>query len=553
MSETSMHPTPVACWICGRPADSGEHVFKASELKRLFDKDGYSFDDLPFYFHSEGHQRIPGPNSKRMKYPKLICSRCNNDATSDFDHAYNRLSDWFATQQGNYALTQINFREIFGTDFLDGINGFRRHCAKSLGCRILASGYLLPLNFPNPVKDSDISILQLSICYAQPFRELKGLCLSGSPLRGAVKPTISRRTRFATQLLCRRGLPTRKDCDIMVSITLPPPDERAPRPVSRWTWDGDEMSKPEVLMIGPYPAWDLDPLERDYSIHRLWEAEDRELFIAKVASRVRAIATRGELGADAALIDALPGLEIVSCYGMGTDAIDLARAKARNVRVTNTPEVLTNDVADMALALILACLRKIPQGDAYVRSGQWTKKNMDLATSLTGKTVGILGFGRIGRAVAQRAIAFETKVAYSDVSPASGFAFDFYPDAPALAKASDILVVTVAGGAATKNIVGAQVLESLGPNGVLINVARGTIVDEAALVDAISRGTIGGAGLDVFWNEPNIDKRLLEFPNVIVQPHQSSGTIETRKAMGQLVRDNLAAHFSGRPLLTPVV
>jgi lactate dehydrogenase-like 2-hydroxyacid dehydrogenase len=313
------------------------------------------------------------------------------------------------------------------------------------------------------------------------------------------------------------------------------------------------MSKPEVLMIGPYPDWDMEPLERDYHIHRLWESEDRDVLIGQVAPRIRAVATRGELGANAALIDALPGLEIVSCYGVGTDAIDLGRAKARNVRVTNTPEVLTKDVADMALALILACLRKIPQGDAYVRSGQWTKKNMDLATSLTGKTVGILGFGRIGRAVAQRAIAFETKVAYSDMSPAHGVAFDFYPDAPALAKASDILVVTVAGGAATKNIVGAQVLESLGRNGVLINVARGTIVDEAALVDAISRGTIGGAGLDVFWNEPNIDKRLLEFPNVIVQPHQSSGTIETRKAMGQLVRDNLAAHFSGRPLLTPVV
>ena len=313
------------------------------------------------------------------------------------------------------------------------------------------------------------------------------------------------------------------------------------------------MSKPEILMIGPYPAWDMGPLESDYHVHRLWEAADRDAHIAQAAPGIRAIATRGELGANAALIDALPGLEIISCYGVGTDAIDLARAKARNVHVTNTPEVLTKDVADMALALILAVLRKIPRGDSYVRSGLWTEKNMELATSLTAKTVGVLGFGRIGRAVAQRAVAFETKIAYSDVAPASGVAHEFYPDAVTLAKASDILVVTVAGGPATKNIVGEKVLEALGPQGVLINVARGTTVDESALVDALSKGGIGGAGLDVFWNEPHIDKRLLEFPNVIVQPHQSSGTVETRKAMGQMVRDNLAAHFAGRPLLTPVV
>jgi D-3-phosphoglycerate dehydrogenase len=313
------------------------------------------------------------------------------------------------------------------------------------------------------------------------------------------------------------------------------------------------MSKPEILVIGPYPASDLEPLERDYAAHRLWEAGDRGALIAQVAPRIRAVATRGELGADAALIGALPALEIISCYGVGTDAIDLISAKARGVRVTNTPDVLTKDVADMALALILALLRKIPQGDAYVRSGRWATKNMDLATSLTGKTVGILGFGRIGRAVAQRAVAFETTIAYSDVAPAPGVAYAFCPDAVALAEVSDILVVTVAGGAATKNIVGARVLEALGPASMLINVARGTTVDEAALIDALSRGAIGGAGLDVFWNEPNIDKRLLDFTNVIVQPHQSSGTVETRKAMGQLVRDNLAAHFSGRPLLSPVV
>jgi len=312
-------------------------------------------------------------------------------------------------------------------------------------------------------------------------------------------------------------------------------------------------AKPEVLLVGPYPAWDLEPMERDYALRRLWEAPDRDAFLAKIGPAIRAVATRGELGASAALIDALPALEIISCYGVGVDAIDLAHARARGVRVTNTPDVLTRDVADMALGLILAFLRKIPQGDAYVRSGAWAKANLGLGASLTGKTVGVLGYGRIGRAVAQRAAGFETKIAYSDIAPAAGVPHAFYPDAVALAAASDILVVTVAGGAATRNIVGARVLEALGPQGLLVNVARGTTVDETALIEALGKGAIAGAALDVFWNEPNIDPRLLEFPNVLVQPHQSSGTIETRKAMGQLVRDNLAAHFAGRPLLTPVV
>ena len=313
------------------------------------------------------------------------------------------------------------------------------------------------------------------------------------------------------------------------------------------------MSRPEILMIGPYPAWDMEPLERDFRVHRLWEATNRDALLADVAPRVRAVATRGELGAGAALIDALPALEIISCYGVGTDAIDLERAKARNVRVTNTPDVLTKDVADMAMGLMLAVLRKIPQGDAYVRSGKWAEKAMDLAFSLTGKAVGILGFGRIGRALGQRAAAFDTTIAYSDVAPAAGVAYAYHADPVMLAQVSDVLVVTVSGGPATRNIVGAKVLEALGPQGVLINVARGSTVDESALIDALSRGALGGAGLDVFWNEPNINKRLLDFANVIVQPHQSSGTVETRKAMGKLVRENLAAHFAGRPLLTPVV
>jgi D-3-phosphoglycerate dehydrogenase len=313
------------------------------------------------------------------------------------------------------------------------------------------------------------------------------------------------------------------------------------------------MSKPTVLMIGAYPEWDMEPLERDYDLRKLWLAADREAFLAEWAPQARAIATRGELGASGALIDRCTKLEIVSCYGVGVDAIDLERARARGVRVTNTPDVLTEDVADFAFALILAHMRKVIEGDAHVRSGAWRVGNLPLGVSLRGKTLGILGFGRIGRAVARRAEGFGVTIAYSDVAPATEASYAYYRSSAELAAASDILVACVAGGDATRGLVNAAVFEALGPSGLFVNVARGSVVDEAALIDALSRNKIAGAALDVLLNEPNIDKRLLELPQVIVQPHQSSGTVETRKAMGKLVRDNLEAHFAGCPLLTPVV
>ncbi len=313
------------------------------------------------------------------------------------------------------------------------------------------------------------------------------------------------------------------------------------------------MPKPTVLMIGAYPEWDMEPLERDYDLRKLWLAPDREAFIAASAPQARAIATRGELGASGALIDRCPKLEIVSCYGVGVDAIDLSRARERGVRVTNTPDVLTEDVADFAFALILAHTRKVIDGDAHVRSGAWRDTNLPLGVSLRGKTLGILGFGRIGRAIARRAEGFGVKIAYSDVAPAAEAPHAYYRSPVELAAASDILVASVAGGEATRGLVNAAIFEALGPSGLFVNVARGSVVDEAALIDALARNKIAGAALDVFLNEPGIDPRLLAFRQVIVQPHQSSGTVETRKAMGKLVRDNLEAHFAGRPLLTPVV
>ncbi len=308
------------------------------------------------------------------------------------------------------------------------------------------------------------------------------------------------------------------------------------------------MTRPTLLMPGTYPTWDLEDLEARYDVLRLWEVDDKDAFLAEHGPRVRAIATRGDLGASAALMAALPALEIVACYGVGTDAIDLAHARAAGVRVTNTPDVLTEDVADMAVALLLAAARQIPQGDAEIRSGGWS---MPLTTRVSGKAVGIVGMGRIGAAVAKRLAAFDCDIAYFGRAPLDT-PFAFEPDLAALARRSDFLVLTLAASAATESIVDAAVLEALGPDGILVNVSRGSTVDEAALLAALETGAIKAAGLDVFRGEPAIDPRFARLPNVALAPHHASGTVETREAMGQLVRDNLAAHFGGRPLVTPV-
>lgn len=314
------------------------------------------------------------------------------------------------------------------------------------------------------------------------------------------------------------------------------------------------MSKPDVLVMGAYPQWDMDALEERFTLHRYWEADDPEALVTAQADNIRAIATRGDLGADAALMKRLPKLEMISCFGVGVDGIDLEHARANSIRVANTPDVLTDDVADMGVALILAAARRIPQGDAHVRSGKWLKDgNMGLTSRVTGKRLGILGMGRIGAALAKRMRGFDMTIAYHNRAPREGIDATYMETPQALAAASDFLVISSAGGEGTRHIVDASVLEALGPQGVLVNISRGSTVDEEALIDALARKGIGGAGLDVFASEPDMDRRLLEFDNVVVQPHHASGTVETRKAMGKLVLDNLVAHFEGAELLTPVV
>lgn len=312
------------------------------------------------------------------------------------------------------------------------------------------------------------------------------------------------------------------------------------------------MKDVEILSVGAFYAPSYASLERDFTVHKLWQAKDRAAFITEVSGRVRGIQTTGGHGADAKLMDALPKLEIISCFGVGVDAVDLDAARRRGVIVTNTPDVLNECVADLAMGLTLATLRRISLGDRYVRAGSWLKGALPLARDVGGKTMGILGYGRIGKAIAKRAEAFGMRIAYHGRKQQPGVAHRYYASLTEMARECDVLMVICPGGAATYHLVNAEVMAALGPEGTLINVARGSVVDEAALVKALADGTLGAAGLDVFESEPKVPEALFAMDQVVLQPHVGSATHETRKAMGDLTVDNLRAHFSGRPVLTPV-
>ena len=314
------------------------------------------------------------------------------------------------------------------------------------------------------------------------------------------------------------------------------------------------MTKPDILQVGFYPEWDQGPLDAAFKMHKYFAADDKDAFLAQVGSSIKGIATRGELGTTQAMLDACPNLEVVSVYGVGYDAVDVAACTARNIAVTNTPDVLTNDVADLGVAMMLAQSRGIIGASEWVRDGSWEANGLyPLQSRVWGKKVGILGLGRIGFEVGKRLAGFDLDIAYSDVS-AKDYAPDwaFIQDPVALAKHADFLFVTLAASAETHHIVSKDVLAALGPDGMVINISRAGNIDETALLDALDAKTIGAAALDVFEGEPALNPRFLALDNVMVQPHHASGTYETRKAMGKLVYDNLAAHFSGQPLLTKV-
>ncbi|MDX7953027.1 2-hydroxyacid dehydrogenase [Lichenihabitans sp. Uapishka_5] len=312
---------------------------------------------------------------------------------------------------------------------------------------------------------------------------------------------------------------------------------------------------PQILQVGSYAAWDEEPLNAAFAVHRYFEADDKAAFLAAVGPQIRGIATRGDLGAPRAMIEACPALEVIAVYGVGTDAVDLDLCRERGIRVTNTPDVLTDDVADLAVAMMLCLGRGMLGAEAWIRDGHWSQRGgYGLQRRVSGRRAGILGLGRIGFAIAKRLKGFDMRVTYCGPSPKSHAAdLGFVADPVALAAGCDVLFVTLAASAETQNIVGRRVIEALGPDGTLINVSRAANVDEAALLEALESRALGAAGLDVFAGEPALDPRFLLLDNVLLQPHHGSGTVETRRAMGQLVRDNLAAHFAGRPLPTPVV
>ena len=311
--------------------------------------------------------------------------------------------------------------------------------------------------------------------------------------------------------------------------------------------------KPHVLIVESMMPETEAQLETAYQIHRLYNAQDRGALLKEVGPRVRGIATGGRLGASGDIIEALPKLEIIAINGVGTDAVDMERARTRSIRVTTTPDVLTEDVADLALGLMIAVSRRICVGDRFVRAGRWPSDHMGLSAGVHGKRLGIFGLGHIGCAVARRAQAFGMSIAYTERHKLADCAYRFVSDLVGLAKDSDFLVLAASATAETRNIVSQAALDALGPSGILINVSRGSVVDEDALIAALSEKRLGGAGLDVFAHEPNVSKALWSMDNVVLMPHQASATIETRRAMADLVLGNLEAHFAGREPLTPVL
>lgn len=325
------------------------------------------------------------------------------------------------------------------------------------------------------------------------------------------------------------------------------------------------MAKPTLLMTGPMMPLICDGLGRAFETHQLpaggraGEAGggDRESLVARIAPDVEAICTGGHTGVktDDALMARFPRLKVVANFGVGYDSIDVAAARKRGIVVTNTPDVLTEEVADTALGLLLMTVREMSKAEAYLRAGRWSKEGdyrLSLA-SLRHRKVGILGLGRIGKAIARRCEAFGLPISYFGRRPQSDVAYRFYDDLVAMARDVDTLIAVIPGGVETRNIVNALVFEALGSRGIFINVARGSIVDETALIKALETRTIHAAGLDVFANEPNFNQEFLRLDNAVLLPHIGSASVLTREAMGQLVVDNLVAFAAGKAPPTPVV
>ena len=309
---------------------------------------------------------------------------------------------------------------------------------------------------------------------------------------------------------------------------------------------------PEILLIRQTRPDVAERLSGRFRLHRMEEAPDREAFLDAVGPRIRALAVGAMCPIGAALFNRLPHLEIVASFGVGYDTIDVGEARRRGIVVTHTPDVLSDEVADLAVGLLLATLRRIPQADRYLRAGRWREGSFPLTTSLRERRVGILGLGRIGRAIARRLEGFGVAIAYHGRTPQAEVAYAYHDSLLGLARAVDVLIVAAPGGPGTNGIVDAAVLAALGPEGIVVNIARGSVIDEAALVAALTAGTIHGAGLDVFANEPHVPQDLIDLDQTVLLPHVGSGSHYTRAAMARVLGDNLVSWFDGKGPVTPV-
>ncbi|WP_019209341.1 2-hydroxyacid dehydrogenase [Yersinia massiliensis] len=312
------------------------------------------------------------------------------------------------------------------------------------------------------------------------------------------------------------------------------------------------VSQQAVLIIAPVMDYLTEKLEQNFTVYKLFDVADQTEFLAEQGKNIKGIVTRGDIGVTNEVLALLPEVEIISIFGVGTDAVDLDYTRERRIIVTTTPGVLTDDVADTALGLIIATSRRLCQADKFLRAGQWPHSSLPLASKVTGKRLGVFGMGRIGQAIARRAAGFDMQIAYTDTAHIDSLPYQYVSDLVSLAKQSDILVVAISGGKDSVGLVDKTIFAAMPNDAILINIARGSMINQDELILALQQQEIGGAGLDVFADEPNVPQALIEMDNVVLLPHIASATKETRIQMSDIVFSNILAHFSGNKAPTAI-
>ena len=307
-----------------------------------------------------------------------------------------------------------------------------------------------------------------------------------------------------------------------------------------------------LLIMTEMPQYFVSLADKNFNTFKLWTKENEDHYLSEIKTEVDAIAVMGGYKITPELMKGMPNLKIIACYGVGYDAIDINCAKSLGIKVTNTPEVLNDEVADTAIALMLCVYKKIVAADNFARNNSWAKGEFPLTKKFTGTKLGIVGMGRIGKAIAKRAEAFDCEISYHSRNK-KDVKYKYYSDLNVLAKDVDTLCVITPGGKETEKLINKEILSSLGKNGVLVNVARGSVIDQDELIHFLKNNLILAAGLDVYINEPNIPPKLINLENTVLLPHIASGTVETRNAMGQLVFDNIKDHFQNKPLISEVI